>query len=62
MAKANENVIEVKPQVNIYTVLMLISIIVLVAAIVICGMKLTGPVESGGYGLTIGELFQPLSK
>lgn len=54
-----DNVVEVKPDANVYTVLMLITIIVLVAAMVIVGMKLTGEVPNG-YGMTIGELFSPL--
>ena len=54
-----ENVVEVKPDANVYTVLMLVSIIVLVIAIVLVGMKLTGDMPNG-YGMTIGEMFEPL--
>ena len=55
-----ENVVEVKPDANVYTVLMLITIIVLCVAIVLVGMSLTGDVASGGYGLTVGDMFSPL--
>ena len=56
-----DNVVEVKPDANVYTVLMLITIIVLVVAVAIVGMKLTGDVSGGGYGMTIGDMFSPIN-
>jgi len=55
-------VIQVKAQPDVYTILMLVAIIALAAAVVICGWKLTTPVADGGYGLTIGQLFESLKK
>jgi len=55
-----DNVVEVKPDANVYTVLMLITIIVLLVSVVIVGAKLTGDVNAGGYGMTIGDMFSPL--
>lgn len=53
-------VVQVKAQPDIYTILMLVAIIAVAVAVVICGMKLTSPVADGGYGLTVGQLFEPL--
>ena len=53
-------VIQVKAQPDVYTILMLVAIIALATAIVFCGWKLTTPVTDGGYGLTIGQLFDSL--
>jgi len=53
-------VIQVKAQPDVYTMLMLVAIIALAAAVVICGWKLTASVAEGGYGLTVGQFFEPL--
>jgi hypothetical protein len=55
------NVVEVKPQANIYTVLVLVALIALIAAAAIVVMNLTTPVADGGYGLEFGDLFKPLT-
>ena len=59
------NIVEVKPQPGIYTVLMLISILFLSAAIYFVGNKLTQPTQTegptvGGYGLKLGDMFEPV--
>jgi uncharacterized membrane protein len=53
-------VIQVKVQPDVYTVILLVAIIALVAAIAFCGWKLTAQVDAGGYGMTVGQFFQPL--
>ena len=53
-------VIQVKAQPDVYTVLLIVAIIGLAAAIFFCGWKLTSPVEAGGYGMAIGEFFDAL--
>lgn len=53
-------VIQVKAQPDIYTVLLVVAIIGLVAAVVLCGWKLTAPVDAGGYGMAMGQLFDEL--
>jgi hypothetical protein len=53
-------VIQVKAQPDVYTVILLVAIIALVAAIVFCGWKLTAQVDAGGYGMTVGQFFQAL--
>ncbi len=55
-------VIQVKAQPDIYTVMLVVAIIGLMAAIVLCGWKLTSPVEAGGYEMAIGQLFEELPK
>ena len=55
-------VIQVRAQPDVYTVLMLVAIIALTVAVVVAGWKLMTPVTDGGYGLTIGQLFQPVDK
>lgn len=57
----NAPVVEVKPQANIYTVLVLVALIALIAAAAIVVMNLTNPVVDGGYGLEFGDLFKPLT-
>ncbi len=53
-------VIQVKAQPDIYTILLIVAIIGLAAAVVFCGWKLTSPVQAGGYGMAIGEFFDAL--
>jgi len=55
-------VIQVKAQPDIYTVMLIVAIIGLAVAVVLCGWKLTAPVDAGGYGMAIGELFKELPK
>ena len=53
-------VIQVKAQPDVYTILMLVDIIALATAVIMCAVKLTNTVVDGGYGLTVGQLFEPL--
>ena len=50
-------IVEVKPQPDVYTVLVIIAALVLVVAIGLCLYKLMGSVDGQGYGLTIKEIF-----
>jgi len=52
-------VVQVKPQPDVYTVLLIVVIILLAVTIGIVLHNLMAPVESGGYGLGFGDLFQP---
>ena len=63
------NVVEVSPGPNIYTVLMIISILALVVTICFSGHRLMskpnpkgdGSIQ-GGYGVTVGEMFTPFEE
>jgi hypothetical protein len=55
-------VIQVKAQPDVYAVILLVAIIALVTAIAFCFWKLTGTVDAGGYGLTVGDLFKSLNE
>jgi hypothetical protein len=50
-------VVEVKPQPNIYTVLLIVAILALAVTLGFVIYNLTTPVADGGYGLSFGELF-----
>ncbi len=59
-----ENIVEVSPVPGVYTVLMIITILVLWIAVACSYIRLTSDVptsetERGGYGLTIGDMFEP---
>lgn len=51
--------ITVKPQSNIYTLLVAIAIVALLVTVVVVLYGLLTPVEQGGYGLEFGSLFDP---
>lgn len=54
------NVVEVKPAPSVYTVLIIIALVALTAAIFIAGHRLTASsAEEAGYGLTVGEILKP---
>ena len=48
--------IEVRPQPNVYTVLLIVAILVMLVTIGFVAYKLT---SDTGYGLTVGQLFKP---
>ncbi len=48
--------VETSPQPNVFTVLLIVAILVMLVGIVMVAYKLTG---DSGYGLSLGELFQP---
>lgn len=52
-------VVQVKPQPNIYSLMLIVAIIVLAATIGVVLMNLLAPPPTG-YGLEIGQLFSPL--
>jgi len=49
--------IQVKPQSNVYTLMLIITILALGAAIGFVLDKLMSPVSAGGYGMQLGEIF-----
>ncbi|MCD6304464.1 MAG: hypothetical protein J7M21_05830 [Planctomycetes bacterium] len=51
--------IPVKPQPNIYTVMLLVAIIALAMAVVVVFWKLTSP-PPVGYGMEFGDFFKPI--
>jgi ABC-type tungstate transport system substrate-binding protein len=54
-------VVEVRPQANIYTVLLVVAILVLAVTVGVVLYNLLSAVgPDGGYGLEIGDLFKPL--
>ena len=58
-------VVQVKPQPNVYTVLLVVTIIVLAVTIGLVLHNLMSPVTTpdgspGGYGLSFGDLFKSL--
>ncbi len=52
--------VEVKPQPTVYTALIIVACLALAVAIGFAMYALMSPVEAGGYGMTFGELLQPL--
>lgn len=54
-------VVQVKPQPNIYTLMIIVGIIVLAATLALVLRNLLAPVPTG-YGLEIGQLFTALDK
>ncbi|HAU36199.1 MAG TPA: hypothetical protein DCX07_00595 [Phycisphaerales bacterium] len=49
-------VVPVKPQADIYTLLLIIAVVVLIVTI---GVVLHNLMGSEGYGLSLGDLFKP---
>ena len=50
-----------KPLPNVYTVLLAVAIIALLAAILVVGDFLLSPADTGqGYGLTPGQMFEKI--
>lgn len=55
------NVVEVKPSANVYTVLIIIALLSLLATIGIAGRRLMSPAPEG-YGISAGEMFSPFEE
>jgi len=55
----SDGTIQVKPQSNIYTLMMIITILVLCVAVGLVMQKLMALPADGGYGMKIGEIFGP---
>jgi len=53
---SNDNVVEVPPMANIYTILILIAAVSLVVGIAAAGSRLMS--KEKGYGLKTGQLFE----
>lgn len=51
----------VKPKANVYTVLVIIAILVLGAAIGFCLHNLMSPSAAGGYDMKFDQLFKPFT-
>ena len=57
---SSEGPVQVKPQSNIYTLLMIVSIVVLTVAIVLVIRNLMLPAAEGGYGMKeFSDIFKP---
>lgn len=54
----NQQVVTVKPQPNIYTVLIAVAIVALAVTVGFCLWKLMSAAPTG-YGLEFGQLFSP---
>lgn len=52
--------IQVQPQSNVYTLMMIITILVLCVAVGFVMHKLMLPALEGGYGMEFAELFDPV--
>jgi len=50
--------IQVRPQPNIYTLLLIVGIVALLVALGFVTWSLLSP---SGYGMTLGQLFEPLT-
>jgi len=60
MAKTPQEsrIVEVKPQPNVYTVLLVIAVLSLLVATGLGLRRLLSPLEDGGYGLTFNQLIE----
>ncbi len=57
-SNTNGPVVEVKPQPDIYTVLLLVTFLVLLGGAILVASNLMAD-PPNGYGMTFGELFSP---
>jgi hypothetical protein len=57
----NPQTVVVKPRPNVYTMLLVVTILALIAAIVLMAMKLMSA-PPAGYGLEFGDLLTPASE
>ena len=55
-----DDAIQVKPQSNIYTLMMIITVLVLSVAVVLVMQKLMAPAIDGGYGMSFGDILSPI--
>jgi len=56
----SDGTIQVKPQSNVFTLMMIITVLVLGVAIGLVLHKLTSPMAQGGYEIPFGDLFGPI--
>jgi hypothetical protein len=59
-ASSQPPTVEVRPQPNVYTVILLVAIIALGLAVGVVFWKLTSPPPTG-YGLKVGAMFEPFA-
>jgi hypothetical protein len=52
------NVVQVKAGPNVYTVLIMVAALALLVSIGFSYVRLTSPVEEGGYGMEPGDMFK----
>ena len=55
-----DDAIQVKPQSNIYTLMMIITVLVLSVAVGLVMQKLMAPAVEGGYGMLLGDILSPI--
>ena len=55
-----DGTIQVEAQSNVYTLMMIITILVLCVTVGLVMHKLMAPAIDGGYGMALGELFSPI--
>jgi len=61
LPSAPEEIIQVKPQSNVYTLMLIITILALGTAIGFVLHKLMSPVAAGGYAMDLNQIFfEPL--
>lgn len=53
--------VQIRPQPDIYTVMLIVGTVVLIATIIFVLYNLMAP-PPNGYGQTFGQLFEPLKK
>ena len=53
-------VIQVKPQPNVYTIMLIVAVLALGMTVGFVLYNLLTPVADGGYGLKFEEIFKPL--
>ena len=56
---ATNNVVQVQPQANVYTILILVAVVILAVALGVVLHTLLAD-SPAGYGLNFGDLFGPL--
>ena len=54
-------VVEVKPQPNIYPVLLVVALVALIVAIAL-GLRTLTSAPPNGYGMNMGQLLDPLTR
>ena len=55
-------VVTVKPEPNVYTVLLAVAVVALACTVGLCLYKLLSPASAGGYGLEFQQLFGTLKE
>lgn len=61
-ASSRGPVVEVKPQPNVYTILLLVAVMALGTTVGFVMHNLLTPLEKGGYGVPFEKVFKPLDE